>query len=104
MQILDFLFGSKVQKHRRSVAPVDYIFLRNYKKIHRSRLQQTIATMQGQETIKIVDAAYDENGNELPLKLAVYAVNNDSASLFFQFYQRIKTEEKNKGLVNIHSR
>lgn len=64
------------------------------------RIEQTIAEMRGETNIKTASIAYDEAGKPLPLKFAVYAANNEVASLFFQYYQEVKSAEANKPTID----
>jgi hypothetical protein len=95
MSLLSFLHlqrnGNQI---RQKLAPAGFQFIRNYKKTHLNRITTTISEMRGHDIIKVAETAFDETGNPLPLKLAVYARDNEAATLFFQFYQRIKQAEK----------
>ena len=85
---------------RQAQAPPEFIFLRNYKKKHSDRIERVVAEMRGEANVVTAPVAYDEAGNLLPSKLAVYAANNDVASLFFQFYQQVKSAENSKVSVD----
>jgi hypothetical protein len=85
--------GHQLCKYRRAkAAPPGYVFLRNFKRDHRDRVEQAIRDGVLEGHVMVVDSAYDEAGRPLPRKLATYAISQEAASLFFQFYARAKQE------------
>lgn len=72
-----------------------YYLLRNYKAAHRNRVERAIREAGLADAICIKDVAYGQGG-VLPGKIAVYCKKerSDAESLFFQFYQIAKAEER----------
>ena len=95
MNIYRYFFPSRWAEHeRRKVAPKGFLFLRNYKKSHLNRLHSAMDLRGLGKGIVIVDTAYDNSGDLIPHKLAVYASNQSVGGLFFQAYSYIKSQEK----------
>jgi len=81
------------EKLRASAGKVGHTFLRNYKKSHRSRLENAIGLGELREHVFISDIAYDSEGVIIPEKLAVYADSQHTEALFFQMYAITKRQE-----------
>jgi|GEM_PF-4875702 len=96
MYFLPFrFFGRRVCTFRRShAAPSDWTFLRNYKGLHRERIDEAIHEAGLEAHILVSPKAYDETGRPLPEKIAVYADSQEVAGLFFQFYAQVKAQHQ----------
>jgi len=91
---LPSLFPHRASKLRGKVGPTGYVFLRNYKRIHRDRIESALRQMKLGEAVSIRDKAFSSNGDPLPAKIAVYACNNQAADHFFHGYAIVKAREK----------
>ena len=96
MHLLQKLFPPNADSLRKKLAP-NYSFLRNFKAVHRDRIQKAVDLGQLQGKIVLVDTAYDADGQPLPLKIAAYSDSPYATSLFYQFYFITKAEEKLRG-------
>ena len=72
-----------------------FYLLRNYQAARRNRIERVIADAGLDDVVCINEVAYGEGG-VLPDKIAVYCKKGrtDAESLFFQFYQIAKAEER----------
>lgn len=95
MFFLFHLFGHRLCTfHRAHAGPRGWGFLRNYKRLHRDRIDQAIQQAGLGSHLTVSDKAYDETGRRLPEKIAVYAESQEVAALFFQFYAQVKAESQ----------
>jgi hypothetical protein len=83
----------KASHLRHKVGPHGFEFIRNYKAIHRDRVENAIKLV-GAQYLHIADQAFDAFGNPIPNKIAVYAASPETSDLFFQHYQNVKHAEK----------
>lgn len=91
MLFLFHLFGHRLCAfHRVHAGPRGWSFLRNYKRLHRDRIEEAIQQAGLGSHVVAAERAYDETGRRLPEKIAVYADSQEVASLFFQFYAQVK--------------
>lgn len=97
-ELIDFEFtwlnGRRAATARGKAGMPGYVFLRNYKRIHRDRVQNAIRCGRLVDQVRIGDEAFDSSGHKLPEKIAIYARSNDVAELFFNNYRVIKEREK----------
>ena len=91
---LPTLFPHRAAKLRGKVGPTGFSFLRNYKRIHRDRIESAVRQMHLGEALSIQDQAFSSDGEPLPEKIAVYACNNQAADHFFHGYAIVKAREK----------
>src|SRR5215469_15724038 len=89
-----WLDGRRAAQARARAGFPGHIFLRNYKRIHRDRIQKAIRSGSLVNNTRISDEAFDSTGHKLPAKIAVYASSNEVAELFFNNYSVVKAREK----------
>ncbi len=96
MSFLEISFiGRPFCRRRRSqAAPAGFVFVRNYKRRHRPRVEEAISRAGLGDHVLAVTQAYDDCGRRLPEKIAVYSTSAEVSSLFFQHYTQLKAERQ----------
>lgn len=82
----------RLRRARAKQAPAGYIFIRNYKRTN-TRIARVIQEACLSGRVHVSEVAFDQNACEVPHKVAVYVQDNETASIFFQYYNLVKQEE-----------